>query len=183
MNELFRLAVGRTPEVKIHRQGAVPQSSSPPPKEQIILPMVVVAIFEGGNNPTRDDGHHFISGENNPTRGGGHHCSGKLAMRSPPAKTVQKLLKPPMKTNASPSGEKHTARYGSQARHISDMGDIDENYFVLLGGQDGFMGSTTFVDQVDLWRAGDYIRMPLRPESVERDFTTKMVLRRASKPN
>lgn len=88
-----------------------------------------------------------------------------------------------MKTNASPSGEKHTARYGSQARHISDMGDIDENYFVLLGGQDGFMGSTTFVDQVDLWRAGDYIRMPLRPESVERDFTTKMVLRRASKPN
>ena len=34
-------------------------------------------------------------------------------------------------------GERHFTRYGSNARHISDLSNIDRNYFVLLGGQDG----------------------------------------------
>ena len=84
-----------------------------------------------------------------------------------------------MKTNHAPSDEKHHVSYGSQARHISDMSDEDENYFTLLGGQDGWLGSSTFIDQVDLWRAGEYIRIPLRPESVRKAFTRVMKL----KPN
>ena len=81
-----------------------------------------------------------------------------------------------MKTNHAPTDEEHYAGYGSQARHISDMSDPDENYFVLLGGQDGWLGSTTFIDQVSLWRAGEYIRIPLRPESVRKAFARRMVL-------
>ncbi|MDP6818217.1 MAG: penicillin acylase family protein [Alphaproteobacteria bacterium] len=84
-----------------------------------------------------------------------------------------------MKTNHAPSDEEHYASYGSQARHISDMSDLDENYFTLLGGQDGWLGSSTFVDQVELWRAGDYIHIPLRPESVRKAFPRRMIL----KPN
>jgi penicillin amidase len=84
-----------------------------------------------------------------------------------------------MKTNHAPTIEKHHVGYGSQARHISDMADEDENYFVLLGGQDGWLGSTTFIDQVDMWRAGEYIRIPLRAESVRKAFPRRMVL----KPN
>lgn len=84
-----------------------------------------------------------------------------------------------MKTNHAPTDEEHRAGYGSQARHISDMSDPDENYFVLLGGQDGWLGSTTFIDQVEMWRAGEYIRIPLRPESVRKAFARRMTL----KPN
>ncbi len=75
-----------------------------------------------------------------------------------------------MKTNAAPSDEKHRAGYGSQARHISDMADPDANYFVLLGGQDGWLNSDTFIDQVALWQAHDYIHLPLRLETVQRTF-------------
>lgn len=70
----------------------------------------------------------------------------------------------------------HTTRYGSQARQLSDMADPDANYFVLLGGNDGWIGSANFVDQVALWQAGDYIRMPLRPETIAAEYTTVMTL-------
>lgn len=67
-------------------------------------------------------------------------------------------------------------RYGSQARHVSDMGDMDANYFVLLGGNDGWLGSINLLDQVPLWRAGEYIRMPLRPQTVASEFPDVLTL-------
>jgi penicillin amidase len=73
-----------------------------------------------------------------------------------------------MKTAHSLAPGRHAVRYGSNARHISDLADLDENHFVLLGGQDGWLGSTTFADQVALWRAGAYVKMPLRPGTVRR---------------
>ena len=51
--------------------------------------------------------------------------------------------------------------YGANARHISDLADPDENYFVLFGGQDGIMQSPTTTDQVELWKQGSMIRVPL----------------------
>jgi penicillin amidase len=62
--------------------------------------------------------------------------------------------------------EPHRVRYGAQARHISDMADPDANYFVLLGGQDGWFNSSTQFDQLDAWRTGHLIQVPLRPETV-----------------
>jgi penicillin amidase len=82
-----------------------------------------------------------------------------------------------MKSNHAPTDKKHYAGYGSQARHITDLADLDENYFVLLGGQDGWLGSTTFLDQAALWHDGKYIRVPLRRETVEKEFKRKMVLK------
>ncbi|MCC6917734.1 MAG: penicillin acylase family protein [Alphaproteobacteria bacterium] len=70
----------------------------------------------------------------------------------------------------------HATRYGSQSRHVSDMSDLDSNWFVLLGGNDGWIGSANFVDQVDLWQRGDYIRMPLRPETIAKEFPIVMEL-------
>ncbi|MFT3811737.1 MAG: penicillin acylase family protein [Micropepsaceae bacterium] len=72
----------------------------------------------------------------------------------------------------------HTSRYGSQARQLSDMADPDANYFVLMGGNDGWIGSANFLDQVDLWQRGDYIRMPLRPETIAAEYPTVMTLER-----
>ena len=46
----------------------------------------------------------------------------------------------------------HSTRYGSQSRHLSDLSDLDSNWFVLLGGNDGWIGSANFMDQVDLWQ-------------------------------
>jgi len=64
----------------------------------------------------------------------------------------------------------HNSYYGSQSRHISDLSDLDANYFVLLGGQDGRINSENFLDQVPLYQRGEYIRMPLRLETVRAEF-------------
>ncbi len=64
----------------------------------------------------------------------------------------------------------HDASYGAQSRHISDMGDRNANYFVLLGGQDGWLGSANYADQVPLWLEGRYLTLPLDPERARADF-------------
>jgi len=75
-----------------------------------------------------------------------------------------------MKTANGLVSGKHPVRYGANARYIADMSDMDNTYFILLGGQDGWFGSTTFADQVDLWRRSSYVQMPLRPDTVARMF-------------
>ena len=75
-----------------------------------------------------------------------------------------------MKTAHETTGERHSVDYGSNARHISDMTDPDENYFVLLGGQDGWLNSTTILDQWALWRRGEYVRVPLTLAEVRASF-------------
>jgi penicillin amidase len=81
-----------------------------------------------------------------------------------------------MKTAHSTTDGRHGTRYGSNSRHISDLSDPDENYFVLLGGQDGWFGSSTVMDQVPLWREGRYIRVPLGLEAVREAFSHRIVL-------
>jgi len=58
------------------------------------------------------------------------------------------------------------------------MGDPDSSEFVLIGGNDGWIGSENALDQVPLWLKGEYIRMPLRPETVAREFPVVTVLSR-----
>ncbi|WP_372620930.1 penicillin acylase family protein [Falsiroseomonas sp.] len=62
------------------------------------------------------------------------------------------------------------ATFGSMARHVSDMADPDANWFTLWGGQDGWIGSAAFMDQVPLWRDGRSIRVPLRAATVAAEF-------------
>ena len=76
----------------------------------------------------------------------------------------------PMKMAHGLVNGRHCATFGSMARHISDMSDLDANWFVLLGGNDGWLGSANFCDQLPLWRERRYIRMPLRPETVAAEF-------------
>jgi penicillin amidase len=77
----------------------------------------------------------------------------------------------PMKTSHGLVGDApRAATFGSMARHVSDMADPDANWFTLWGGQDGWLGSAAFMDQVPLWREGRSIRVPLRAETVARDF-------------
>lgn len=81
-----------------------------------------------------------------------------------------------MKTAHSAATDRHDTRYGSNARHISDMSDPDKNYFALIGGQDGWFNSANFTDQVPMWLKGRYITVPLRMEAVRRQFGRKTVL-------
>lgn len=74
---------------------------------------------------------------------------------------------------------RHPTRYGAQSRHVSDLADPDANWFVLLGGQDGWFNSSTFLDQTVLWREGGYVQVPLRPESVAARFGHVTVLQPA----
>jgi penicillin amidase len=68
------------------------------------------------------------------------------------------------------SGEPAPVTFGSMARHLSDMSDPDANWFTLWGGQDGWIGSAAFMDQVKLWREGRGVRVPLRAETVAAEF-------------
>ncbi|HEY1057518.1 MAG TPA: penicillin acylase family protein [Limnobacter sp.] len=61
--------------------------------------------------------------------------------------------------------------YGSQSRHWSCLSHPDANHFVLLGGQDGWVGSQLLVDQIPLWQAAQTIQMPLLPQTVHALFT------------
>lgn len=76
----------------------------------------------------------------------------------------------PMKTAHSLVNRRHSSTFGAMARHISDMSDQDANWFVILGGADGWLGSDNFADQVPLWRDSRYVRMPLTPSVVEGEF-------------
>lgn len=81
-----------------------------------------------------------------------------------------------LKTAHRTTGQRHYTSYGQNARHISDLSDPDANYFVLLGGQDGWLGSETGTDQVPMWLRGDYVRVPLQIGTVQREFRTRMRL-------
>ncbi len=74
------------------------------------------------------------------------------------------------------SAEKVTVGFGAQARHISDMSDLDSNWFALLGGNDGWFNSANFMDQIDAFRSGALIHVPLRLETVRTEFPHKTVL-------
>lgn len=81
-----------------------------------------------------------------------------------------------LKTGHGLTDKRHFAGLVAVSRHVSDMGDLDANHFVLLGGQDGWLGSTTLLDQVPLWRSGTYVQLPLRPETVRAKFPHRTVL-------
>ena len=76
----------------------------------------------------------------------------------------------------------HFVRFGACARHVSDLADVDANYFVLLGGQDGWLGSANFYDQVPLWKEGGYVAVPLLESSVVARFLRETVLRPGLRP-
>lgn len=65
---------------------------------------------------------------------------------------------------------RHDAQYGAQARLIADLADQDTTRIVLLGGQDGWLGSTTAADQVPLWLSGRYLDLPFRLATIERRY-------------
>ncbi len=75
------------------------------------------------------------------------------------------------KRGRSLSHKKEQIRYGASARHISDMADPDENHFVLHGGQDSWLMNENLADQVELWRKGEYIKIPLTMEKVKSEFS------------
>ncbi len=73
--------------------------------------------------------------------------------------------------------EKQEVTYGASARHISDLASLDENYFVLHGGQDSWLMNENLNDQTPLWRKGEYIKVPLSLDKVKAEFrsaTTKL---------
>ncbi len=81
-----------------------------------------------------------------------------------------------MKTAHGATDRRHYVPFGASARHITDMKDLDRNYFVLLGGQDGWFRSPAFMDQVPLWLERGYIQVPMRLDVVRERFKRKTVL-------
>ncbi|MEO1191233.1 MAG: penicillin acylase family protein [Pseudomonadota bacterium] len=75
-----------------------------------------------------------------------------------------------MKSDHDLTDERHDSFFGAQSRHLSDLSDPDANFFVLLGGQDGWLNSDTFADQVELWRSGGTVQVPLTRGARERLF-------------
>jgi len=75
-----------------------------------------------------------------------------------------------MKSAHAVDPNRHTVRFGAQSRHVSDLADLDANWFVLLGGQDGWFGSANQLDQWPLFKQNQYVRVPLRESTVRAEF-------------
>lgn len=70
--------------------------------------------------------------------------------------------------------EPQGAYYGAQSRQVSDLADPNANYFVILGGQDGWLNSENFLDQATLWQRGEYMKIPLEMDLVRMSFKHKL---------
>jgi penicillin amidase len=81
-----------------------------------------------------------------------------------------------MKSAHGPVTGRHAVTYGSNARYLFDMSDLDGNYLAVLGGQDGALGSAAFADQIDLFRRGEYLQLPLQPATARERFPHRTVL-------
>lgn len=88
--------------------------------------------------------------------------------------------KSPMKNAHGLVAGRHRVQYGAQARHLSDLADPDANHFVLLGGNDGWIGAPAYADQLPLWRQRRDLQMPLRAERIAELFPLRQVLRPAA---
>lgn len=142
----------------------------PETRRSMLRASVIAAAKDASNFENWGDMHQLKVGHllsNAPVIGGRYVIEefGVSGSRETPMKTAHNLV-----------NEKHSASYGSQARHISDMSDMDENYFLLFGGEDGWIGSENFADMMPLWREGNYVRMPLRPETVAKEFKHVLTL-------
>jgi penicillin amidase len=69
----------------------------------------------------------------------------------------------------------HEVRYGANARLVADLGESVVRV-CLLGGQDGFLGSPNFMDQVDLWSAGRYLELPVDAMRARQLFSHSLAL-------
>jgi penicillin amidase len=81
-----------------------------------------------------------------------------------------------LKTHHALTAERHFTSYGAQARYLSDLAEIDANWFVLLGGNDGWHHSSTFHDQVEAFMRGDAVQMPLSLARVRASFPHRTTL-------
>ena len=75
-----------------------------------------------------------------------------------------------------PRHGRHRVTYGASARHLADCADLDTNFIVILGGQDGWIGSTNATDQIPLWRANAYLELPLSQARRAEAFPTRILL-------
>ncbi len=62
---------------------------------------------------------------------------------------------------------RHQVTFGACARHLSDLAEPNANSFVLLGGQDGWIGSDNAFDQLELWRAARGVTVPLDAQAAQ----------------
>jgi penicillin G amidase len=101
------------------------------------------------------------------------HIGEKYRLADYPAAGANETL---LKTAHPLTAGKNAAVYGAVARAISDLSNPEENYFVLLGGQDGRLRSDASLDQVPLWLSRQYIKVPLPLESVRKSFEFRVAL-------
>jgi penicillin amidase len=80
------------------------------------------------------------------------------------------------KSDHAPVTGRHRVGFGSNALYLFDLSDPDANRLVILGGQDGNPGSRAFLDQAELFRRGEYIEVPLRPETARARFEYETVV-------
>ena len=176
--KIFRLAgvenlyeaVGRRPQMRAFLLSfleAIPAETLTPLFEESII-----VAQKNSHDAVWGDRHklkagHFLS--NIPLWGDLFYAGKKL----PTGGSLETVFK----SAHAPTHEEHRATYGSQSRHISDMAEDDANYFVLIGGNDGWIGSDQSLNQIPLWQTGEYVQIPLGLANVSKTFTSKTTLR------
>ena len=73
--------------------------------------------------------------------------------------------------------EKGSVTFGAQSRHLSDMSDLNENYFALISGQDGWLRTENSREMSEMWQKGEYFRFPLELPEIKKSFKRKTIFR------
>jgi penicillin amidase len=74
------------------------------------------------------------------------------------------------------SDRPYAAIHGSGYRAIYDLADPDNSIFVITTGESGNIFSPYYDDQVPLWAAGEYFRIPTSPKAVQESAKYRMTL-------
>lgn len=65
---------------------------------------------------------------------------------------------------------KHYVGMSSTARYFFDLGHSDENWFAMLGGQDGCPGSPAFTDLIQAWNKQEMLQIPLDLDAIRLSY-------------
>ncbi len=82
-----------------------------------------------------------------------------------------------MKASFKEGTDDFTVKFGAHLRVIFDLSEENENYGVMIGGQDGFLGSSALNDQTSLWIEGAYMKLPFDQKGIDEISLYKTVLR------
>ncbi|MEM8664800.1 MAG: penicillin acylase family protein, partial [Pseudomonadota bacterium] len=84
-----------------------------------------------------------------------------------------------MKSMHPVTRKEHATGFAANARFLADLAEPDRTHAIVLGGQDGWPGSSTMFDMVAPWRKGDTAQLPVSDAGLAAHFPHQTTIKPA----